>query len=219
MTVVLIRSIILYITVLIALRVMGKGEIAEMNCFDLVITLLIAEVASVPMENNNIPIINGVAAITGLVIMQTLISFLSLKSRKLSSFLSGKPSILIDKGKIVYKELKKERVSIDELLEQLRIQGYFNLKDVQYAILETDGNLSVVPASSYNSTPPRAFNHLPIPLILDGRIINENLDMAKKDTNWLMGILKSNHIEAFKDVLICVLDENDKIFIQNKKGD
>ena len=212
MTVVLIRSIILYITVLIALRVMGKGEIAEMNCFDLVITLLIAEVASVP-------IINGVAAISGLVIMQTLISFLSLKSRKLSSFLSGKPSVLIDKGKIVYKELKKERISIDELLEQLRIQGYFNLKDVQYAILETDGNLSVVPASSYNSTPPRAFNHLPIPLILDGRIINKNLDIAQKDTNWLMGILKSNHIETFKDVLICVLDENDKIFIQNKKGD
>ncbi|RDY24250.1 DUF421 domain-containing protein [Romboutsia maritimum] len=218
MIVVLTRSIILYIAVLISIRIMGKGEIAEMNIYDLVITLLIAEVASFPMENNNVPIINGIAAITGVVLMQTLISYISTKSRKFSTFLSGSPSILINKGEIDLKELKKERISIDELLEQLRIQGYFNLKYIQYAILETDGNLSIVPYPSYNSTPSKEFYHLPISLIIDGRIITKSLESIYKNKNWLLDILKSNNINNVEDVLICVLDENDKIFIQQKKN-
>lgn len=216
MIVVFIRSIILYTAVLISMRIMGKGEIAEMNCFDLVITLLIAEVASLPMENNDIPMINGIAALTGLVAMQTIVSFLSLKFRSISTILSGKPSILINKGQIDYKELKKERVSINELLEQLRIQGYFNIKYIQYAILETDGSLSIVPTSNYNSTPPREYNRIPTPLILDGKIIKENLKKIKKDESWLMGVLRSYNINKAKDVLICILDEYDKIVLQRK---
>lgn len=218
MLVVLIRSILLYIVVLISLRVMGKGEIAEMNSFDLVITLLIAEVAAVPMENNNIPIINGVAAVTGLAAMQIVISYLALKSRTVRVLLSGKPSLLIERGKINYKELQRERVTIDELLEQLRIQGYFRIMDVQYAILETDGNLSVLPTPSYKNPPNSAFNHLPVSLIIDGKIIKHNLNIVNKDINWLEGILKSNHINNLKDVLLCVIDENEKIYIQEKKN-
>lgn len=216
MLVVLVRSIILYIAVLISLRVMGKGEIAEMNSYDLVITLLIADVVSIPMEDNNIPLINGIATLTGLVLMQTVISFLALKSRYFNSVLSGKSSILIRDGRIDEKLLKKERVSIDELLEQLRIEGFFNLKDVQYAILERDGNLSIVPSTTYKTTPNMNFHHLPISLILDGRVIKRSLKLINKDEVWLLGILKSNHIENTKDVLICVLDEYDKIFIQKK---
>ena len=218
MIVVLIRSILLYIVVLFALRFMGKGEIAEMNSFDLVITLLIAEVAAIPMENNNIPIINGIAAVTGLVVMQIVISYITLKSKIFRGFLSGKPSILIDKGKINYRELKKERVSIDELLEQLRILGYFKISDVQYAILETDGSLSVLPSAFHDDTPSRDFNHLPLSLIIDGRVIKHNIELINKDIDWLIEVLRSNNIENIKDVLICVLDENDKIFIQQKKN-
>lgn len=217
MIVVLIRSILLYIVVLIGLRIMGKGEIAEMNSFDLVITLLIAEVAAVPMENNNIPIVNGIAAVTGLVFMQIVISYLALKSRTVRVFLSGKPSILIEKGEINFKILKKERVTIDELLEQLRILGYFKISDVQYAILETDGNLSVLPSSSYNSTPTCEFNHLPLSLIIDGQIINNNIKIINKDINWLFEILNSNQIENVRDVLLLTIDENDKVLIQKKK--
>ena len=217
MVVVFLRSIVLYIAVLISMRIMGKGEIAEMNCFDLVITLLIAEVASLPMENNDIPMINGIAALTGLVAMQTIISFLSLKFRKISIILSGKPSILINKGEVDYKELKRERVSINELLEQLRIQGYFNIKYIQYAILETDGSLSVVPPPNYNSTPSKEYKHLPIPLILDGSIIKENLKKLDKDELWLNNILKMHKIKRTKDVLLCVLDEYDGVLIQKKR--
>lgn len=216
MLVVFIRSIILYIAVLVALRIMGKGEIAEMNCFDLVITLLIADVASSPMENNDIPLIYGIASVTGLVFMQTLISILSLKLKFISRIVSGKPSILINKGKIDYKVLKQEKITINELLEQLRVQGYFNIKYIQYAILETDGGLSVVPTTNYNSTPSREYNHLPICLIQDGKIIKSNLKLINEDEKWLMNILKSQHIDNIKDVLICVLDEYDKIFIQRK---
>ena len=175
MLVVFIRSIILYVAVLISLRVMGKGEIAEMNCFDLVITLLIAEVASTPMENNDIPLLYGIASLIGLVFIQTVISVISLKFRSISRFVSGKPSILINKGKIDFKILKKEKITIDELLEQLRIQGYFNIKYVQYALLETDGNLSVVPTTNYNSTPSVEYKHMPISLIQDGKIIKYSL--------------------------------------------
>ena len=189
MLVVFIRSIILYVAVLISLRVMGKGEIAEMNCFDLLI---------------------------GLVFIQTVISVISLKFRSISRFVSGKPSILINKGKIDYKILKKEKITIDELLEQLRIQGYFNIKYVQYALLETDGNLSVVPTTNYNSTPSVEYKHMPISLIQDGKIIKESLKSIQEDETWLNNILKSHHIDNIKDVLLCVLDEYDKIFIQKK---
>ena len=216
MLVVFIRSIILYMAVLISLRVMGKGEIAEMNCFDLVITLLIAEVASTPMENNDIPLLYGIASLIGLVFIQTVISVISLKFRSISRFVSGKPSILINKGKIDYKILKKEKITIDELLEQLRIQGYFNIKYVQYALLETDGNLSVVPTTNYNSTPSVEYKHMPISLIQDGKIIKESLKSIQEDETWLNNILKSHHIDNVKDVLLCVLDEYDKIFIQKK---
>ena len=216
MLVVFIRSIILYVAVLISQRIMGKSEIAEMNCFDLVITLLIAEVASTPMENNDIPIIYGLSALSALVFVQTIISTLGLKFRHLDNFISGKPSILINRGLIDAKELKKEKITINELLEQLRIQGYFNIKQIQYAILETDGNLSVVPSTSYNSTPTREFNHLPLSLIIDGNIISENLKLLNKDKEWLYGNLKSQHINDPKDVLLCILDEYDKIYIQKK---
>lgn len=218
MLIVLIRSIILYISVLIALRVMGKGEVAEMNSFDLVITFLLAEVASIPMENNNIPMLYGIASITGLVFMQIIISYLSLKCRSVSSFFCGKSSILINKGMIDYKELKKERITIDELLEQLRISGYFNIKDVQYAILETDGGLSVLPSPSYKATPTKHYKRLPLSLILDGKILKESLEELNKNEDWLLDIIKSYNINNVKDVLICVLDENDKIFIQKKES-
>ena len=216
MITVLIRSIILYISLLISLRVMGKGEIAEMNSFDLVITFLLAEVASIPMENNNIPILYGIASITALTFMQTFISYFALKNKKMRNLLSGKPSILINKGKIDYEQLKKERISIYEIFEQLRIQGYFNLKDVQYAILETSGDLSIVPSPSYEDNQFKNFKHLPVSLIIDGQIINNSLKSIKKDRKWLLNKLISYNINNYKDVLVCILDEDDKIFIQKK---
>lgn len=216
MLIVFFRSIILYIAVLLALRVMGKGEIAEMNAFDLVITLLLAEVASIPMQDNSIPMVYGIASITGLVFLEVFISYITLKSRAMGRILSGSPAILIDKNKLNYKQLKKERISILELLEELRKQGYFNLKEVQYAILETDGNLSVVPSIYYDPNKITNFKHLPLSVIIDGKIIKHNLNDLNKDEKWIYEILKDKHIKNIKDVLICIIDENDEVFIQTK---
>ena len=194
---------------------MGKGEIAEMNAFDLVITLLLSEVAAIPMQDNSIPIIYGISSITALVFIEILISYIALKSRTVSRILSGSPTVLINKSKLNYKQLKKER--IEELLESLRSQGYFNLKDVQYALLETDGNLSIVPSPSYDSSKATDFKHLPIPVIIDGKVIKDNLNELNKDEKWILKTLKSKNIKKVKDVLIFMIDENDDIFIQRKK--
>lgn len=216
MIVVLIRSIVLYIAVLISLRIMGKGEIAEMNSFDLVITLLIAEVAAIPMQNNEIPIVYGIASITGLVFMQITISFLTLKFKSIRFLVNGNPAILIDKGQLNYSVLKDERISMDELLEQLRIQGYFNLKDVYYAILETDGNLSIVPTPNYQKIPNENFKHLPLPLVIDGELVKQNLNIINKGPDWLLTILQKHNINSISETLICILDEKDDFFIQKK---
>lgn len=213
---VLLRSIILYTSVLIALRIMGKGEVAQMNSFELVITLLIADVASVPIADNNIPIITGISALFGLVLVQTVISYGCLKSRKLAEFISGKNTTLINNGKIDYKKLEKERITIDELLEQLRIQGFFNLKDIQYAILETDGNLSVVPYPTYKQVPKLEYKHLPISIIIDGNIIHESLTLSNKNVDWVYKTIKDRGFSNIEDILVCVLDEDDNVYIQKK---
>ena len=195
---------------------MGKGEIAEMNTFDLVITILLAEVASIPMENNNIPILYGIASITALTFMQTFISYISLKNRKIGLMLSGRPSILINKGVIDIKELKKERISIDELLDTLRSCGYFNIKSVQYAILEADGSLSVLPSPLHKDVPENYYKHLPTALIIDGVLIEQALNYLKKDSSWVIAIIKKHKLDDVRDVLLCVVDENDNVYIQKK---
>jgi uncharacterized membrane protein YcaP (DUF421 family) len=220
MIVVLVRTIILYIAVLIALRVMGKGELSEMNPFELVITLMIAEVAAFPMEDNKVPITYGIAAITGLMFIQMIVSYISVKSTKGREIISGKPTILIRKGKLDEKAMRKERLGIDELLEQLRLQGYFNLREVQYAILETDGDLSVVPAPELHSEDEdqsKDFKHLPIMLVLDGKVLKENLKMINKDEHWILNELKKKGINDFKSTFICILDEDDNIYAQIKQ--
>ena len=128
MLVVFIRSIILYIAVLIALRVMGKGEIAEMNAFDLVITLLLSEVAAIPMQDNSIPIIYGISSITALVFIEILISYIALKSRTVSRILSGSPTVLINKSKLNYKQLKKNVYLLRSCLSHYVLKDISTLK-------------------------------------------------------------------------------------------
>jgi uncharacterized membrane protein YcaP (DUF421 family) len=191
-----------------------------MNPFELVITLMIAEVAAFPMEDNKVPITYGIAAITGLMFIQMIVSYISVKSTKGREIISGKPTILIRKGKLDEKSMRKERLGIDELLEQLRLQGYFNLREVQYAILETDGDLSVVPApglSSDDEAQSKEFKHLPIMLVLDGKILKENLNMINKGEQWLLNELKKKGINDFKSTFICILDEDDNIYAQIKQ--
>lgn len=225
MITIFIRTFVLYILVVIAIRVMGKGELSELQPYELVVIIMVSELASLPMETVEMPFINGVVAISTLVFLQVIISFITLKSEKARSIICGKPNILIENGKIVDKELKKLRISMNDLIEQLRIKNFPNIDDVEFAILETNGDLSIIPKSSKRPLTPSDMNlkvekeDLPISLILDGKINQENLNKASLNFNWLYKELKKQKIDDINKILYASVDQNKtlKLHFKNEK--
>ncbi|MDP4179328.1 MAG: DUF421 domain-containing protein, partial [Bacillota bacterium] len=142
---VLFRTIILYSIVVIAMRIMGKRQIGQLQPFELAIAIMTSELASLPMQDTRIPLIDGIIPISTLILLQVIISVVQLKSSKARTIICGKPSILINEGKIDINELKKQMFNINDLLEEIRLQGYYDLADIEYAILETCGQLSIIP--------------------------------------------------------------------------
>ena len=216
------RSIVLYIIVLIVMRLMGKREIGQLQPFELAISIMIADLASIPMTDTGIPIFNGIIPILGLLIMHLLISIINLKSSKAREIICGRPSILIYRGRINEKNLKKERFTINELEERLRGSNVVNLGDVEYAILETSGQVTVIQKPDKRNTIPQDFNIMPeyegIPydLIIDGKVMYDNLKTIGKNYNWL-----KKEIEKFNmkpdEVLIATIDGRGQIFCQEKE--
>ena len=193
------RSILIYIFVLIVMRLMGKREIGQLQPFELVISIMIADLASIPMTDSGIPITNGIVSILGLLVMHLIISIVNIKSIKAREIICGKPRILIYRGKIDEKALRKERFTINELQERLRGNNIVNLGDVEYAILETNGQVTVIQKPEKRNTIPEDFNIVPeyegIPydLVIDGKIMDKNLIAIGKDKKWL-----NKQIEKFK---------------------
>ncbi len=222
MLITLIRSILLYIIVLIVMRVMGKREIGQLQPFELAISIMIADLASIPMADVGIPISNGIIPILGLLVMHLIISFMNIKSMKIRGVVCGKPSILIYRGKIDEKALKKERFTLNELQERLRGNNVFNLGDVEYAILETSGQITVIQKPNKRTTIPEDFDIMPeyegIPydLVVDGKIMYENLKQIGKNEIWL-----EKQVEKFKmkpeEALIVTYDGKGQIFCQKKE--
>ncbi len=151
------RAIVLYIIVLIVMRLMGKREIGQLQPFELAISIMIADLASIPMAETGIPITNGIIPILGLLVMHLVISIINIKSIRAREIICGKPSILIFRGKIDEKVLKKERFTINELEERLRDNNIFNIGDVEYAILETSGQVTVIPKPNKRNNNTRRF--------------------------------------------------------------
>lgn len=218
----LIRTIIIYILVLLTMRLMGKREIGQLQPFELAIAIMIADLASVPMSDTGIPIFNGIVPIIGLLIMQMLISYINMRSLVLRSIISGKPTILIYRGKIDEKSLKKEKITLNELQERLRQNGTFSLGDVEYAILETSGQLTVIQKPEKRTVIPEdlqitpEYEGLPYDLVLDGKVMSDNLKVLGKDYNWL-----KKQVEKFKmkpeEALIVTYDGKGQIFCQKKE--
>ena len=183
------RSIVLYIIVLIVMRLMGKREIGQMQPFELAISIMIADLATIPMTETGIPIFNGIIPILGLLLMHLIISMINLKSLRGREIICGKPSILIYRGKIDEKILKKERFTINELQEKLRSNNIVNLGDVEYAILETSGEVTVIQKPEKRGTIPEDFNiqpdyeGIPYDLVIDGKVMNKNLGQVKSLLN------------------------------------
>lgn len=222
MFIVLIRTIMLYILVITSLRLMGKKEIGQLEPFELAILIMISELASLPMQDTKIPIMHGIIPIITLLTLQALVSILELKNEKLRLFFSGKPSVVINEGQLNIKELEKERFNLNDLMEELRLQGYYNLEDIQYAILETSGQLSVIPKTELSPATKADLNLkpqqdiLPVTLILDGRINYNNLKIINKDKYWLKQQLKKNNISSHEHVFIAILDSKGKFYYQSK---
>ena len=215
------RSIVLYVLVLIVMRLMGKREIGQLQPFELAIAIMIADLASIPMTEIGIPIYYGIVPILGLLMMHMFISFLNMKSIKAREILCGRPSILIYRGKIIEQELKKQRFTINELEERLRGNNVFNIGDVEYAILETSGQVTVIQKPEKRNTIPEDFNIVPeyegIPydLVVDGKVMYKNLQSIGKDKKWL-----DNELKKFKtkssNVLIATINGKQEIFCQEK---
>ena len=217
-----IRVIILYILVLIIMRLMGKREIGQMQPFELVIAIMIADLASIPMADIGIPLSNGIIPILALLLLQLLISIINVKSIKLRKFICGSPSILIYRGKIQEKTLKKEKITINELEERLRQNNVFSFGDVEYAILETSGQVTVIQKPEKRNTIPEDFGILPeyegIPydLVVDGKVMHENLKAIGKDYNWLKKQTEKFNIKP-EEALIVTFNGKEQIFCQAKE--
>ena len=208
MLITFVRSIILYVIVLVVMRLMGKREIGQLQPFELAIAIMIADLASVPMSEVGIPIINGIIPILSLLVMHLIISFINLKSIKMRQLICGKPSILIYRGKINEKVLIKERFTINELQERLRANNINNLADVEYAILETSGQVSIIQKPNKRTTIPEDFNIMPeyegisYDLVVDGKIMNDNLKILNKTYGWLKK--EVNKFLIFRKIMLII---------------
>ena len=216
-----IRVSIIYILVLAVMRIMGKREIGQMQPFELVIAIMIADLASVPMSDTGIPIFSGIIPILALLLFQLIISIINLKSINLRKVICGKPKILIYRGKIDEKVLKKERFTLNELQERLRSSNVVNLGDVEYAILETSRQVTVIQKPDKRTTTPKDFNIMPeyegIPydLVVDGKVMYNNLKIIGKDYNWLKKQVNKFNMEP-EEALIVTFDGGNQIFCQKK---
>lgn len=224
MIVIVIRTFILYFLVFVTMRLMGKSELSEMQPFELVITLMIAELACIPMEDLDFPLIHGILAIVSLLFIQVSLAFLTLKSSRLRRVICGKPTILIERGVIKTKALKQLRLNINDLLQQLRLKDCPNIEDIDFAIIETNGDLSIIKKSKKNVVTLEDLNitstyqGLPITLIIDGYINKDNLSYAKITDSWLISQLKVKGITDYKNILLCSITQDQKLFIQTKDG-
>ena len=216
------RAIILYIIVLIVMRLMGKREIEQLQTYELVISIMIADLASTPMTDVGTPITNGIIPILGLLVMHLVISVINMKSIRGREIICGRPTILIYRGKIDEKALKKERFTINELEERIRGSNVYSLGDVEYAILETSGQVTVIQKPEKRTTTPQDFNitpeyeGIPYDLVVDGRVMEDNLKAIGKDLNWLNQQLKKFKIKP-DEALIVTLDGKGEFFCQKKE--
>lgn len=220
MLVLFVRVLILYLLIFFVLRITGKRQLSELQPFDLVMTLLIADLASVPASNTGVPLIYGIVPILALFLLQELVSFLSLKSEEIRRVVCGESVLLISRGTVQEKALRGTRYTMNDLMEQLRSKDVFNISDVEFAILETNGEVSVLLKGAQQQPTYQAMG-LPGPsaappymLIQDGKLHREALRMAGRDENWLIKKLAKAGITQYGDAFFAFLDCNGTLFMQ-----
>ena len=237
MLVTLVRALILYVLIIICMRIMGKRQLGELQPTELVITILLSEIAAIPMQDNALPLGNSIVAVLLLVALEVFNSVVVLKSSKCRSFLQGNSLVVIRDGVVDQKQLKRLRFTMDDLFDQLRQKDVFDISDVRYAIVETNGTINVL---SKNDFSPVTFGNLkeisngnsfklkniseidtptiPITLIAEGKINKNNLKAASLQETDIKKILEKTKTKNIKNVLILTIDGNGKVYFQAKKG-
>lgn len=211
MAVTFIRTVIIFITLVIVMRIMGKRQIGEMQPFEFIVTLIIADLACIPMADISIPVLYGIVSILGLFLLHQIFSVLEQKRGILKRIISGKPSVIINKNGVDMKELRRNNMGVDDLIESMRSQGYFSLDDLDYAIFEANGNLSALENQNSEKHP----SSIPVLLIENGKFVNENIKFTKKDETELKNFLLKENLEL-KNTEVLTLDGNGRVYYKAK---
>ena len=223
MAIIFIRTLIIYFSLLLIMRLLGKRQLGEMELSEFVVAALIADLASHPLQDIGIPMINGLVPIVTLFCCEVLISGVAMKNIRLRALLFGKPSMLVEKGKIRQKEMKKNRFTTDELMEELRNQGYPDISSVEYAVLETDGRLSVIPYPSEAPVTPAQLKieaedkGYPVVVISDGHVIQSNLRLVGRDMNWLKQRLAALGVKNTETVFLMTVNSAGQVYYTIKE--
>lgn len=220
-----IRTVILYLLIIVGIRLMGKRQIGQLEPSELVLSLLIADLAAVPMQDFGIPLLMGIIPILTLLCLSTILSVLTVKSIRFRALLCSRPSIVVQDGQILIKEMVKNRFTVDELMEELRVAGITDLSSVKYAVLETTGRISVLPKAEEKPVTvkdmklPAQDNGLPVILISDGRILSQNLKIRNLTETWLKKQLRQRDVQDIRHVFLMTVDEKGHIYLAEKEGE
>lgn len=223
MAIIFIRTVILYFSILIAMRIMGKRQLGEMEISEFIVAALIADLAATPLQDIGIPLLNGIIPIITLFSLEILIAGLTLKNAKLRKLAYGNPEIIIKNGKIDEKKMHENRFTLDELMQELRVHGLSDTTKIQYAVLETNGQLNIILMPSEQTvsaaqmcinTKPIGYSHI---IINDGRVLDNNLALLGRDRAWLNAELKRQNIASSNDVYFLTLSETGDVFCQKKE--
>jgi len=225
LAIVFIRTVIVFVVLILSMRIMGKRQLGELELSEVVVAVLISDMASHPLQDIGVPLLNGLLPVIVLLCCEILISGAIVKSVRFRAFICGRPSILIENGKIIQAEMKRCRFTIDELTEDLRKKGVTDISTVKYAILETDGTLNALPYSTEKPPSAAAMNiqaedfSIPYSIISDGKVIERNLINSGHDIQWLNNQLSSRNIKSPKDVYYMTVDNFEKVyFLAREQG-
>lgn len=206
-----IRTIFFYFFIFIVYRIMGKREVGQLGIIDLIVSILIAELVMISIENYDNNILHSVIPILTLLVLQVTLAFFSLRKPKFRIFLDGNPSVIIKEGKVNYKEMMKQKYNLDDLMVQLREKGYRSIEEIEYAILENNGTLSVFSYLEDKKKTP-----LPLPIILDSTIQKDTLKLLNRDEKWVYQVLKKKNIKI-EDVFYAFWKDNNIFIIRDEE--
>ena len=223
MSIAFVRTIVLYALLIVGIRLMGKRQVGELEPTELVLAMLLSDLAAVPMQDFGLPLLYGVVPIITLLCITMILSMLTMHSIRLRVLLCGKPSIVVQEGKLQQEEMRKSRITVDELLEELRLQSITDISTVKYAILETSGQLSVLLYEAHQPVKPSQMGltlqteELPVVIISDGRLLEHNLRGMGLNQKWLTKQLKQRHLSSYKQVFLLTVDRTGVIYCAPKE--